>query len=103
MELRILTKQTNLNSLKDGGFGCCPMPSAVCCKDGTHCCAHGTTCNLEKGTCDSVAVNLVSEVLKMLAIINLQRRKGKRYRKKIDQNMVILESNVILVFSEFLY
>ena len=47
-------------SLKDGGFGCCPMPSAVCCKDGTHCCPHGTNCNTEKGTCDSVAANLVS-------------------------------------------
>jgi len=50
--------------LKDGGFGCCPMPSAVCCKDGTHCCPHGTNCNTEKGTCDSVAANLLMSVLK---------------------------------------
>ncbi|XP_076059988.1 progranulin-like isoform X2 [Oratosquilla oratoria] len=27
-----------------GGYGCCPMPEATCCKDGVHCCPHGYKC-----------------------------------------------------------
>lgn len=27
-----------------GGYGCCPMPEATCCKDGMHCCPHGYRC-----------------------------------------------------------
>ena len=37
--------------LKAGGFGCCGMANAVCCKDGQHCCPHGTKCDLDMGTC----------------------------------------------------
>ncbi|XP_048102775.1 granulin b [Alosa alosa] len=36
-----------------GGWGCCPLPEAVCCEDHLHCCPHGTTCNLPASTCDS--------------------------------------------------
>lgn len=35
-----------------GGWGCCPLPEAVCCEDKLHCCPHGTTCNLAASTCD---------------------------------------------------
>ncbi|XP_076033800.1 progranulin-like [Oratosquilla oratoria] len=28
----------------DGNYGCCPLPNAVCCKDGLHCCQNGTKC-----------------------------------------------------------
>jgi len=27
------------------GWGCCPMPNAICCRDGAHCCPHGFRCN----------------------------------------------------------
>ena len=30
--------------LSSGGYGCCPLPNAVCCSDGEHCCPQGTTC-----------------------------------------------------------
>lgn len=36
-----------------GGWGCCPLPQAVCCDDHKHCCPHNTKCNLAAGTCDS--------------------------------------------------
>ncbi|MBN3312902.1 GRN protein, partial [Atractosteus spatula] len=36
-----------------GGYGCCPLPDAVCCNDHVHCCPSGTTCDLEHGTCSS--------------------------------------------------
>ncbi|XP_012684190.2 granulin b isoform X2 [Clupea harengus] len=36
-----------------GGWGCCPLPEAVCCEDMQHCCPHGSTCNLAASTCDS--------------------------------------------------
>ena len=28
-----------------GFVGCCPEPNAVCCKGNTHCCPHGTRCD----------------------------------------------------------
>ena len=28
-----------------GGYGCCPLPSAVCCSDHAHCCPSGYTCS----------------------------------------------------------
>ncbi|XP_052406891.1 granulin a isoform X4 [Carassius gibelio] len=37
---------------KEGGWGCCPLPEAVCCDDFIHCCPHGTTCNVAAGSCD---------------------------------------------------
>ena len=30
--------------LSSGGYGCCPLPNAVCCSDGVHCCPNGYTC-----------------------------------------------------------
>ncbi|KAA0704514.1 Granulins Proepithelin [Triplophysa tibetana] len=34
-----------------GQWGCCPLPEAVCCKDGMHCCPSGYKCDEEKTTC----------------------------------------------------
>ena len=33
------------------GYGCCPLPNAVCCSDETHCCPEGYTCDVSAGTC----------------------------------------------------
>ena len=38
--------------LPSGGYGCCPLPKAVCCKDKKHCCPNGYTCNVANGTCN---------------------------------------------------
>nr|XP_020461189.1 granulins-like [Monopterus albus] len=32
-------------------WGCCPLPEAVCCADGSHCCPAHYKCNEEKTTC----------------------------------------------------
>ncbi|XP_034749303.1 granulin a isoform X1 [Etheostoma cragini] len=32
-------------------WGCCPLPKAVCCDDGSHCCPNGYTCNESKTSC----------------------------------------------------
>ncbi|XP_023930792.1 multiple epidermal growth factor-like domains protein 6 [Lingula anatina] len=37
--------------LTSGQYGCCPLPEAVCCKDGTHCCPQGTECNTKTEQC----------------------------------------------------
>ena len=37
--------------LTSGQYGCCPVPSAVCCSDGVHCCPEGYTCKVSDGTC----------------------------------------------------
>ncbi|XP_059381087.1 progranulin-like [Carassius carassius] len=40
--------------LSSGKWGCCPLPQAVCCKDGDHCCPNGYTCNEKKTSCSKV-------------------------------------------------
>ncbi|XP_056404114.1 progranulin isoform X2 [Hyla sarda] len=37
----------------DQGWGCCPIPQAVCCNDHMHCCPHASTCDLQHGRCVS--------------------------------------------------
>lgn len=37
--------------LQSGGYGCCPLPNAVCCSD-DKCCPTGNTCNND-GTCSA--------------------------------------------------
>ncbi|XP_014912315.1 granulin a isoform X1 [Poecilia latipinna] len=32
-------------------WGCCPLPKAVCCADGSHCCPENYKCNEDKTTC----------------------------------------------------
>ncbi|XP_051537974.1 progranulin-like [Myxocyprinus asiaticus] len=41
--------------LLTGGWGCCPLPQAICCEDHLHCCPHDTVCNLAASTCDSAS------------------------------------------------
>ncbi|KAG7492363.1 hypothetical protein MATL_G00013380 [Megalops atlanticus] len=36
---------------KLGKWGCCPLPNAVCCKDGNHCCPNGYKCDLSHTSC----------------------------------------------------
>nr|AJD81432.1 granulin epithelin precursor variant 1 [Pinctada fucata] len=38
--------------LTSGGYGCCPIPSAVCCEDGEHCCPSGYTCDNAQHKCN---------------------------------------------------
>ncbi|KAI5097065.1 granulin-a isoform X1 [Silurus meridionalis] len=35
-----------------GGWGCCPLPQAVCCEDFIYCCPQGKKCNHETQSCD---------------------------------------------------
>ncbi|XP_020508364.3 granulin a [Labrus bergylta] len=44
----------------DGGWGCCPLPKAVCCSDKIHCCPEGNTCDVEQSKCISSSTNKVS-------------------------------------------
>ncbi|XP_051969744.1 granulin b [Xyrauchen texanus] len=41
--------------LLTGGWGCCPLPEAICCEDHIHCCPHDTVCNLAASSCDSAS------------------------------------------------
>ncbi|TKS89394.1 Granulins Proepithelin [Collichthys lucidus] len=36
---------------KSHKWGCCPLPKAVCCKDGNHCCPSGHTCQPHRSSC----------------------------------------------------
>ena len=44
--------------LSSGGYGCCPLPQAVCCSDGVHCCPNGYSC-AESGICWRTSVRNV--------------------------------------------
>lgn len=37
-------------------WGCCPLPNAVCCKDGVHCCPESLTCDPPQGVCSKGSV-----------------------------------------------
>ena len=37
--------------LRNGQYGCCPKPNAVCCSDGMYCCPEGSTCDDVTGYC----------------------------------------------------
>ena len=37
--------------LKSGGYGCCPLPNALCCRDQVHCCPEGYECKTGEGNC----------------------------------------------------
>ncbi len=41
------------------GYGCCPMPNAVCCEDRIHCCPHGTVCDVKQGRCKDKTLDMV--------------------------------------------
>ena len=45
-----LTNQTCCK-VSSGGYGCCPLPKAVCCSDMLHCCPEGYKCDVSAGTC----------------------------------------------------
>ncbi|KAK5884784.1 hypothetical protein CesoFtcFv8_018570 [Champsocephalus esox] len=45
--------ETTCCLMTDGTYGCCPMPTAVCCDDKIHCCPEGNTCDVEEGKCIS--------------------------------------------------
>ncbi|XP_078571844.1 uncharacterized protein LOC144859249 isoform X1 [Branchiostoma floridae x Branchiostoma japonicum] len=44
--------------LSSGQWGCCPLPSAVCCNDHVHCCPEGTTCSVSTGKCEKGEISL---------------------------------------------
>ncbi|EHB09254.1 Granulin [Heterocephalus glaber] len=42
---------TTCCQLPSGEYGCCPMPSAICCSDHLHCCPQDTVCDLKQSKC----------------------------------------------------
>ncbi|KAM7081819.1 LOW QUALITY PROTEIN: progranulin [Ciconia maguari] len=40
--------------LSSGGWGCCPLEQAVCCRDDQHCCPWGYTCNEAAQSCEKL-------------------------------------------------
>ncbi|KAK7919440.1 hypothetical protein WMY93_010724 [Mugilogobius chulae] len=49
--------ETTCCKMKTGGYGCCPMPDAVCCEDNIHCCPSGTQCDVAHSMCLSSSTN----------------------------------------------
>ncbi|XP_061731911.1 granulin b isoform X1 [Nerophis ophidion] len=41
-----------------GGYGCCPLPRAVCCSDGLHCCFEGSVCDVLHDRCVNKTASL---------------------------------------------
>ncbi|XP_053474226.1 granulin a [Ictalurus furcatus] len=45
--------ETSCCETADGGWGCCPMPRAVCCDDKVHCCPEDSVCDVNNAKCMS--------------------------------------------------
>ncbi|XP_041121618.1 progranulin-like isoform X3 [Polyodon spathula] len=44
-------KEMTCCEMGTGRWGCCPLPHAVCCQDGSHCCPSGYTCDVSQRYC----------------------------------------------------
>uniref|UniRef100_A0A1A8NME6 Granulin b n=1 Tax=Nothobranchius rachovii TaxID=451742 RepID=A0A1A8NME6_9TELE len=64
--------QTTCCLMKNGTYGCCPLPNAVCCSDYVHCCPADTQCDLQHSTCVPAQDNM--SVSKVFAAVRLQSR-----------------------------
>ncbi|KAM9488533.1 granulin b [Clarias gariepinus] len=62
--------KTTCCQLPSGSYGCCPMPSAVCCEDHMHCCPAGTVCDLEHAAC--VMTNELARMTEAPPIVQLK-------------------------------
>lgn len=62
-------------------YGCCPLPHAVCCKDGKHCCPSGTTCDLKQSKCKDGSGKLLNILQKRLTRIH--ERTSCRYNQTV--------------------
>lgn len=51
-------------------WGCCPLPKAVCCKDGNHCCPSGHTCEPNRSACSKGPHVVIPWFTKLSARIN---------------------------------
>ena len=49
-----------------GGYGCCPLPNAVCCSDGVHCCPSGQTCG--DGYCQKSSLSGLEDRIPFLKV-----------------------------------
>lgn len=65
---------------ESGKYGCCPLPSAVCCPDKKHCCPSGFNCDVKKQKC--VRGNSIIPML------------SKRFSKKTAVHMTVLPVTV---------
>ena len=54
-----------------GGYGCCPVPNAVCCEDRVHCCPSGYTCDVANGTCTKSSLDCDKEICPKTDLIKL--------------------------------
>ena len=72
-----------------GGYGCCPMPQAVCCSDLKHCCPSGYRCDLSAGTCilGSKAIKLLSKLKAIHTSIQESKSNQVEHPSKLDQKL----------------
>ena len=68
--------------LKSGLYGCCPLPFAVCCKDGIHCCPNDYACQQGTGMCTDRDSSTIAVLKMQLAV-----------QKKKTHTLITLEKN----------
>ncbi|XP_067332061.1 granulin a [Channa argus] len=65
-------------------WGCCPLPQAVCCTDGTHCCPKGYKCNDQKTSCIKGEL-VIPWYTKLPAITSIQAHPGTEQCDAVNQ------------------
>ncbi|XP_063328488.1 granulin a [Pelmatolapia mariae] len=71
---------------KDGSWGCCPLPEAVCCDDHETCCPSGTTCDTATGSCNGPSGS--TPMLKKLPAFLTGGRPAEEKKKEKEGNNV---------------
>ena len=66
-----------------GGYGCCPLPNAVCCCDLIHCCPNGYTCS--SGMCEQgrKTVPLSKKIPALNSRLGNRRNKGELFKPAV--------------------
>ncbi|KAK7469520.1 hypothetical protein BaRGS_00036466 [Batillaria attramentaria] len=94
--------------LSSGGYGCCPLPQAVCCSDGVHCCPNGYTCDVSTGRCQKgedivawVAKQPAQERYERGSLVQMQLIKqrtcaGRQQYRKVPSRALEVRQNVVM-------
>ncbi|CAJ0568078.1 unnamed protein product, partial [Mesorhabditis spiculigera] len=69
-----------------GGYGCCPLPKAVCCEDRMHCCPDGTRCDSSGQRCIQDETNHVTPWFTKFPSTPIRRKPGIKFSKDLIED-----------------
>ena len=77
-----------------GGYGCCPLPNAVCCSDLIHCCPNGYTCSSGKCEQGRKTVPLSKKIPALSSGLGNRRNKGELFKPAVISSPLLSDKRV---------